>query len=395
MRKPVLKITTLLFVLVSILLPQPRPVTAASDGFSHDLVQLAWFYKPPANGDLKTPAAYFDNYILTRRDEAARESLKTLGAGGPFLQYYLSNAVHNPGPNSCTARPYANTVADQPGDFCWLRENHPDWFLRDSAGQIIQSWNDDELVALMDPANPGWQQFFIERLLARQDEFGWDGLFLDNLDASLDRFRRMNKMPAAYTSDAAYQDAFFAFLQVVRDQYSAVTGRPVLANITLMEDPAVWDRYMHLLDGAMDEDWAVGWHGEYLSVREWRENLQRAQRSQADGKRLILVAQGDSSADLERQRFAFASYLLVANGEAAFRYASSDAYDAVWVYSNYRVKLGEPKGAAEERAGGLWVREFSGGRVTVNPTAHTASIETNANRQYRAYLPLIIPKWPK
>jgi len=87
MRKPVLKITTLLFVLVSILLPQPRPVTAASDGFSHDLVQLAWFYKPPANGDLKTPAAYFDNYILTRRDEAARESLKTLGAGGPFLQY--------------------------------------------------------------------------------------------------------------------------------------------------------------------------------------------------------------------------------------------------------------------------------------------------------------------
>jgi hypothetical protein len=90
---------------------------------------------------------------------------------------------------------------------------------------------------------------------------------------------------------------------------------------------------------------------------------------------MILVAPG-SQADANRQNFAFASYLLISNGKAAFRYSNSDIYREVWLYNNYQVDLGTPLGPRYQ-SGSLWRRDFTKGFVTVDPISHAATISTS------------------
>jgi hypothetical protein len=97
------------------------------------------------------------------------------------------------------------------------------------------------------------------------------------------------------------------------------------------------------------------------------------EQSQQLGKRVILISQGDQS-DLPRQQFAFASYLLIAQGDASFRYTNSvSAYDKVWLYANYTTDLGAPK-AAKYLVNSVWRRDFTKGYVLVNPVNHTGQI---------------------
>ena len=373
MKKLTRSMILILLVLPVFLMAIPARVEASGKAFSNDLIQLTWFYKPPSSGDMATAAQYFDNFILTRNDEDARDDLQGLGVDTPFIQYYLSNAIHNPGPNNCTAQPWANNVADQPGDYCWIRDNHPDWFLKDSSGKAVQMNDGGQYVVFMDPRSTGWQQFFVSRLIERQQTHGWDGLFLDNVDGGLQRYRNLGVTLKDYKTDASYVTGMAAFLSAVHNGYQHPTDRPIFANITEMADNATWYTYLEYLDGAMDEGWGVDWHNGYVSTWEWQENIERAQQTQALGKRIILVSQADSRDNYDRQDFAFASYLLTANHLASFRYAGYDYYDEAWIYDNYNTQLGEPQGDAYQQDG-TWRRDFDAGYVTVNPQTHSAAI---------------------
>jgi hypothetical protein len=97
-----------------------------------------------------------------------------------------------------------------------------------------------------------------------------------------------------------------------------------------------------------------------------------AERTQTEGKHILLVSQGPQE-DAQRQQFAYASYLLIANKLASFRYARADSYGYVWMYDNYSLQLGEPLGRRYQ-ANGLWQRDFEKGSVRVNPRTHEASI---------------------
>jgi hypothetical protein len=92
----------------------------------------------------------------------------------------------------------------------------------------------------------------------------------------------------------------------------------------------------------------------------------------SQGKNLILVAQADQQ-DSYRQQFALASYLLVANENAFFRYAGADGYQEVALYENYFLDLGEPLGP-RYKDGSFWRRDFTNGYVVVNPGGYTAEI---------------------
>ena len=95
----------------------------------------------------------------------------------------------------------------------------------------------------------------------------------------------------------------------------------------------------------------------------------------SQGKNLILVAQAAQS-DPDRQQFALASYLLVANENAFFRYEDADSYREVSLYENYFLDLGQPLGP-RYRDGSSWRRDFSNGYVRVDPEAHSAEISLN------------------
>jgi len=128
------------------------------------------------------------------------------------------------------------------------------------------------------------------------------------------------------------------------------------------------------MDGAMLESFAVDWHTGFRDEKEWQDQLAIVDQAQKLGKRVILVAQGDQD-DFDRQQYAFASYLLVANGSAAFRYAKAKQYNQTWIYKNYDLDIGDPAGPRYQRDG-LWKRDFTKGTVTVDPVNHKADIGT-------------------
>lgn len=333
-------------------------------------VKLAWFYKPPRDGQLAFLASQFDFFILTKADEDERDQLIELGAEQPILQYLLLNAIHDPG--SCSAKPRRNQVAYLPGDFCRINSEHPDWFLRDGKGQKIYRSSNTIVYYMMDPGNPGWREFWLERARQSQVEDGWQGVFLDNVEASLDKIERTAGIPAIYKTDLAYQNAINGFLEYIYQSYFQPQNRPLLANIIELNDLEIWETYLLSLDGAMLENFAVGWKGKDFSQSQWEEHTILAEVTQALGKQVVLIAQGDRN-DLARQQFAFASYLLTSSGLASFRYASHDHYDEAWIYDNYDIELGAPLGPRYQE-GNIWRRDFQNGSISIDLTTRSAEI---------------------
>ncbi|RPI33261.1 MAG: hypothetical protein EHM70_06545 [Chloroflexota bacterium] len=331
------------------------------------IIDLAWFYKPPDDGNPDLVARHFQTYILTKKDEGFRDSLEARGASGPFLQYLRIDAIMDPG--DCDSEPWQNQVAFKPGDFCDISDNHKDWFLRAKNGDRIDAGED---FWMMDPSNEEWRAFWLERAIESQEKFGWDGVFIDNLEASIDRFERKGIDLKWYPDDASYQAEMEEFLQYITESYFKPEDRPLSANIINVRDSEIWFRYLNYLDSAMDESFAVDWLDGYLEPDSWEEHLSRAEETQKLGKFVILVAQGEED-DLTRQEFAFASYLLITSGQASFRYAHNENYSDLWLYPNYDVNLGFPRG---ERFwdGEMWRRDFARGYVRVDPEEQTASI---------------------
>ena len=332
-------------------------------------INLAFFYKPPTNSDAATVVSNFNTVILTGGDESFRNQLTSKGFSSTITQYYGAIGIQDPG--NCTSSPRHNQVAYNAGDFCSISQNHPDWFLLDATGQRIPASPGSDTYR-MDPSNPGWRNFFVTRVLEYQGKNGWSGLFLDNLEASLSDIQKYGSTTAKYPDDASYQAAILGFLQYLKTNYS----HPILANIIARRDEASWFKYMPYLDGAMQERWAVDWSTTvYVSETKWKSDMALAEKTQSQGKYILLVAPGNET-DANRQQFAFASYLLISNGKSAFRYSNSKNYAQVWLYRNYQLDLGTPLGPRYQN-GSLWQRDFTKGHVIVDPVNHTSTISTS------------------
>jgi hypothetical protein len=347
----------------------PTPPTPEADIYqeTNQAVRLAWFYKPPADGLLPVLAQNYHVFILTHKDEGERDALKSLGVESPILVYLQLLEIKDPG--SCTASPQGNQVAYQAGDFCEISEQHPDWFLLDQNGNRIVT---NESV-YMDPGNPEYRAFWLQRARALQEQYQWDGFFIDNLEASLSKMTSRGIVPAKYPDDASYQAAIEGFLQYLQENYFKPRKQPVLANIISVKDWNVWLNYLQYLDGAMIEAFAVDWNHDYRSVSDWEKQMNAIDQALSRGENLILVAQAKQP-DTDHQQLALASYLLIANDYASFRYADSDGYREVLLFENYFLDLGEPLGP-RYKDGSSWRRNFTNGFVLVNPETHRAEIK--------------------
>ncbi|NMC53943.1 MAG: hypothetical protein GYA48_09955 [Chloroflexi bacterium] len=352
---------------------QPAPAstrTPAAPSAPIDPVRLAWFWNSPRDEQyLPDLAQDYDFIVFTAGDEEERlELTNNLGSQAPVLQYMLFNGVGVT--EDCETRPYGNQIANQAGDFCTIRDQHPNWLLYDSAGAMI--YNDDRTYVRTNPENSEWRAFFAKRLWETQQAGGWKGVFLDNVDASLERSERIDLTLPLFPTDASLQAANEEMLAYLYLNIYQPAGLPMYANIPFVEHEAIWYRYLNYLDGAMLEDFAVGWNGDYKEPAEWEWQMTLVEGAQDLGKNVFLVSQGEQY-DVERQEFAFASYLLVNQGRAYFRYTHSGVYNQLWPYENYQIDLGQPLGR-RSADGETWLREFENATVTVNPVDLTSQI---------------------
>jgi hypothetical protein len=336
-------------------------------------INLAFFYKPPSNSDAAA-LTRFGSIVLTAGDEKFRDQILAKGYDATITQYYRAEAIQDPG--NCKAEPWKNQIAYKTGDFCNISKNRPDWFLLDTKGRRIRIQGGDYY--RMDPGNAEWRKFFVNRLIEINQQRGWSGVFLDNLEAGLNQIERDGVRAAKYKNTAAYRLAVKGFVDYLYTHYAKKYNRPIMANIIARSpgDEKIWYLYMGSLHGAMQERWAVDWdHRDYLSAGDWNHDMALAEKTQKDGKFIILVAPGGKS-DTNRQKFAFASYLLISNGKAAFRYSNASIYREIWMYDNYKLQLGSPLGP-RYKTGSSWRRDFQKGYVIVDPVKHTATISTS------------------
>lgn len=351
--------------LPSVLASTPVPGLTSTPA-PQDIVRLAWFYKPPDSTQMDLVAQQADFFILTHKDENERATLQQKGITTPFSQYLLFTEIHDPG--DCEDGPTGNQVAFKEGDFCEISQSHPDWFLLEADGDRVG----DEDSYFMDPGSEGFRAFWLERARELQETHGWENIFLDNVEASRAKFVENDEPLARYPDDESYQEAVEGFLNYIRENYFQPRGKPVYANIVSVDEAEAWDAYLQYLDGVMIESFATDWDEGYLSHDDWEAQIEQAERALSVGKTLILVAQGQQE-DHKLQNFAFASYLLIANGNAYFRYANSDAYRDWWMYENYNQDPGVPVGPRYESQGG-WRRDFRKGYVIVRPQDREAEI---------------------
>ena len=337
---------------------------------SGSAARFAWFYKPPANASASQLAAQFDVVVLTRNDESFRDELKAADPSLQVLQYVLASEIQDAG----AAQPWRNQAAWNTGDAAALLAQHPDWFARDAAGRpLVKSIGGGRTIYTMDPAQRGWTDYLVDRVLSHNVVAGWDGVFLDNVEMSLSKRRREGQIPAAHPTDGAWQDAMVGHVAAIHAAFAAA-GRPVWANVIEGGGSvAEIDRLAPHLEGTMDESFGTGWDRRPRTGSAWEQDLAAVEARRARGDHSLLVAQGTRD-DQAARRYAFASYLLVAHPTVSFRYAdSATAYAEVWWSDDFDRQLGDPTGP-RYREGDTWVRDFEGGRVTVDPVSGIATI---------------------
>ena len=365
--------------------PAASPTPGGLPAFS-----LGWFHKPPSDGTTAAQLAAEDGYIhLTAGSDVwFRNQLRAAGYTGPVYTYIVANEVEGPGPylNSSYAcrmgwTPHDNNVAWNVDDFCNLVHPHESWFLHNGAGQRLvldyfgtgQYWD-----FLMNPADPGWQAFNASRMAYARDTWGYNGVWLDNLDLDLSRARNamMNSdgVVQEFATDAQYQTALLGWLAGVR---GTLGNFPIWANLVGGTDPHAWDSVRPYLDGGMSETFGVNWISGWLTAQQWQDEQTRAEAWLAAGKGLVTVGQGPQT-DTARMRFTLASYLLVAQpGQAFFRYTRWDQYYVgQWLYPEFDTAraLGAPTGTRQQVSSGVWRRTFAHGYVQADINAHTGTL---------------------
>lgn len=355
---------------------------------SQPSVRLGYHYKPPGDGTTaETIAQQASFIILTKKDEPFRDELRAAGYDGIVLQYVAAGEVTGPptrhGDDECdnTHKPYANTVADQIGDFCTLIHPNEDWFMHNSKGERLYE-GDQPRYYSMNPGNAGWRAFMLSRLKQRMfgDEtmppLGYDGIFFDNVELNLykDLEQLVNSDGATleYQDDEAYREAWREMLAYMRRGLG--TTVPIWANLISGQNRAdEWNDYLPYLDGVMNEAFATGY--QVLSPRQHTNHLKQAEYVLAQGKGFYGNGlQRQPEADLEP--LALASYLLVMQPDAPiyFRYTTHDKSYADWLtYPNYDVRLGTPLGPRYAIKNG-WRRDFSHGYVAVDLVKRTGTI---------------------
>ena len=129
---------------------------------------------------------------------------------------------------------------------------HPEWFLLNTSGQRFTfryySW-----IWAADIGNAAFQQKWADNVLAEIGTKGWDGVFMDDTNPSMDYHYNVASV-AKYPTDAAYQAATGSALAAIGARFRAA-GKLVVPNFGFWKDyPSVINGWLQHVDGGMNEN---------------------------------------------------------------------------------------------------------------------------------------------
>jgi putative glycosyl hydrolase-like family 15 (GHL15) protein len=249
--------------------------------------------------------------------------------------------------------------------------HHPNWFLRDRNGKPLV-FKDYPTSRVMDVGNPLYQDAGAARVIRLAKSDGFDGVFLDDANASLRWVIAGGSAACAtYPTTAKWQSAAYSFLANVGPQLHGA-GLLAVANIggsTITS--GLWKKWNGPIDGAMEESFTNGGTGpDSMANGQWPAKLSHALWSEENGKISL-----DHAVTGTRRgaRYALATMLLVAGGENLFSASLGYSREVWWPEYHTANSLGRPLGAYRVLRNGVFRRDFTNGVVLVNPSVRRAS----------------------
>jgi len=299
-------------------------------------------------------------------------------AASPSTQVYVYKDLSSTRSNDCTAHgggspcivkgvfcpSGTNDARDYAGGmgFCWAWRNHPNWFLRDSKGHLIQ-YAGYPGTYMMDFGNPAYQAQWLANVRADVARQGWNGVAMDN---AIDYTNYGT--PASYRTPAALQAATLSMLKVVGPGLSA-GGTVTIANLDYDNlYPTLWASWLPYVSGLMDQ-FSYYWPGSSTpeSARYWSSFLEPSVQACANEHKVCLFNVGDRTLTLAQKDFGVASILLHADGNSYVSYGNGGLQGS-------STTLGAATDSAYKTSNGIWHRNFVNGSVSVNPAAGTATV---------------------
>lgn len=311
-------------------------------------------------GTRLTPAREGARYrvmILNQADAAMIPGLKAANPGLEVLMYVdmMSADPRDPAGLSDWAG-YTDAVA-----------NHPDWFLRGANGDPLV-FKDYPTSRVMDVGNTAYQDAGAARVSSQAVADGFDGVFLDDTNASLRWVIAGGESACVtYPTTAKWQAAVYSFLTNVAPQLRQA-GLLVVANIggsTITR--GLWKAWNGPLDGAMEESFTNGGAGrDSLANGQWPAKLGHALWSEANGKisldHAVTPTRGGA-------RYGLATMLLAAGDRNLYSASRGYVHEVWWPEYTTTDALGRPLGRYRVLRNGVYRRDFTHGVVLVNPHA--------------------------
>jgi hypothetical protein len=311
-------------------------------------------------GTRLTPAQEGARYGIMILRQTDASIVPKLRAGNPHLRLFMVINMMSTDP------------IDPTGISDWVgytdADAHPDWFLKDADGNRL-TFKDYPTALVMDVANPAYQDAGLANVVNQVKAAGFDGVFLDDANASLRWVLPGGSAECVkYPTDAVWQSAAFSFLDRMAPKLRQA-GLLVAANIGgSTVAPGLWQKWNAPLDGAMEESFTNGGAGrDSIANGQWVAKLRHARWSETHQK---IAFDHAVTSTRSGARYGLGTMLLVANGENRF-YASADYEHELW-WPEYRTarRLGRPTGRYRATRKGVYRREFTHGVVVVNPQTH-------------------------
>ena len=271
-----------------------------------------------------------------------------------------------------------------------IAASHPEFFLRDGGGARISTFVDQygaQRQFAVDIGNPRFIDAWADYALAGMEQFGWDGVWIDNVVRG--NFYGWSGSPvnprtgARYTT-ADYRQDMLAALRQIRRRLDA-RGKIMIGNQSdawradTFSDPVVRDQ-ITAMHGLEIEDCVYTFDGAPHSEAEWIAQLRYLDFANRHGVLTQCRGGNGTFTSPDKREYILASYLLTKEGLSNVGQLNhlSDWWDVL------TTDLGAPRGGFTclDPASGLarandcpspgkvYAREWQRGRALVNPSAN-------------------------
>ena len=118
---------------------------------------------------------------------------------------------------TCTRRVTDSIYLSSGMGYCWVKRNHPDWFLDSAATGRPFEFNNYPQTWETDYGNTSYQRQWVQNVLADVRDHGWDGVKVDNALTTAAAYGVAVKYPTDATVQAATYSALRKIGPALRD----------------------------------------------------------------------------------------------------------------------------------------------------------------------------------